>query len=293
MKVKRRYKLKRKYKMIIYLIIFTNIIIYINNNDIIMNFIVNNGEKYLSNKITDIKKYNTVVHEQISNVIKLEEPKQDNVFKVENKTDNKPIIYLYNTHQTERYKRDENDKFNPSILTATSYLNELLNDKNLPTIIEDKNVSNVLKENNWKYGSSYKVTRKFMQEAKNKNDSLIYMFDIHRDSGAHRLTTKCTESKCYAKILFVIGLENENYQENQKFAENLSKRLNNKIEGLSRGILQKEGKGVNGVYNQDFSSTTLLIEVGGENNYINEVYNTISVLSEVIADYIKEEKNEQ
>ena len=29
---------------------FTNIIIYINNNDIIMNFIVNNGEKYLSNK---------------------------------------------------------------------------------------------------------------------------------------------------------------------------------------------------------------------------------------------------
>ena len=39
--------------------------------------------------------------------------------------------------------------------------------------------------------------------------------------------------------------------------------LNENYKGISRGIYRKKGKGVNGVYNQDFSSYCFLIEVGG------------------------------
>ncbi len=53
--------------------------------------------------------------------------------------------------------------------------------------------------------------------------------------------------------------------------------------------MQKKGPKVNGVYNEDFSNRTLLIEVGGENNTIEEVYNSLDVLSEVLISFIKEE----
>ena len=44
---------------------------------------------------------------------------------------------------------------------------------------------------------------------------------------------------------------------------------------------------VNGIYNQDLSPNTLLIEVGGVDNTIEEVYNTIEALANVLNKYIK------
>ena len=200
-----------------------------------------------------------------------------------------PIVYLYNTHQTENYKKIDGTSFEPNIMIATDYLKEKISNSGINTIVEKRNISDVLLKNNWSYGSSYRVSRSFIESTINEYQSIKYLFDIHRDSGSHEYTTLCINNKCYAKILFLIGLENANYIENQEYAENLSKRLNNKVNGISKGILQKQGPKVNGVYNEDFSNRTILIEVGGENNTIDEVYNTIDVLSEVIIDYIKEE----
>ena len=64
--------------------------------------------------------------------------------------------------------------------------------------------------------------------------------------------------------------------------------MNNNYKGLSRGILKKEGINVNGIYNQDFSSNCLLIEVGGIDNTIEEVYNTMDAISNTLSKYIKE-----
>jgi len=54
--------------------------------------------------------------------------------------------------------------------------------------------------------------------------------------------------------------------------------------------MKKSGKGVNGVYNQDFSPDAILIEVGGQYNNISEVNNTLKVLAKILANYIKEEE---
>ena len=67
--------------------------------------------------------------------------------------------------------------------------------------------------------------------------------------------------------------------------------INAKIPGLSKGIYKKEGEGVNGVYNQDFSNRTILIEVGGPENTIDEVYETLLVLSEVLTEVINNDQN--
>ena len=40
------------------------------------------------------------------------------------------------------------------------------------------------------------------------------------------------------------------------------------------------------MYNQDFSSNCILIEFGGNKNTIDEVYNTVIALGEIISNYI-------
>ena len=52
--------------------------------------------------------------------------------------------------------------------------------------------------------------------------------------------------------------------------------------------MNKSGKWVNGIYNQDFDENVFLIEVGGQYNNIEEVKNSIDVLAKVIFEYVKE-----
>ena len=102
-------------------------------------------------------------------------------------------------------------------------------------------------------------------------------------------TTVTINEKDYATILFIVGLENKNYQENLSFTEKINNKLNEKYPNLSKGIYKKEGEGVNGVYNQDFSPRTILVEMGGPENSIEEVLNTSLAFSDCFLEVIKDE----
>ena len=91
--------------------------------------------------------------------------------------------------------------------------------------------------------------------------------------------------------MFLVGLENPNYSGNLEFSTKISELVNAKVPGLSKGIYKKEGEGVNGVYNQDFSNRTILIEVGGPENTIDEVYETLLILNDVLTGVIKSDQN--
>ena len=207
---------------------------------------------------------------------------------------NNPIIYIYNSHQLENYNSENLDIYGitPNVLMASYILKEKLNSRGLSTIVEDVNLSEFLNLNNWDYASSYKASRIFMLDKKNKYSSLKYYIDIHRDSVSKEVTTTNINGKAYAKILFVIGLEHDNYKENLAFSEELNNLVNKYYNGLSRGISKKEGPGVDGIYNQDISPNTILIEVGGVGNNINEVLNTMEALSNILDYYINGDKNE-
>lgn len=199
-----------------------------------------------------------------------------------------PIIYLYNTHQGEEYNGDALSvhDITPTVMLAAYRLREELNKKGLNTIVETNPIAEVLRTNNWNYASSYKASKLLMEDAFSKNNTLQYFFDVHRDAIPYESSVINYNSKAYAKVLFVIGMDHDNYEENLALAEKISDGLNKKVPKLTRGIIKKGGKGVNGIYNQDFSSKTLLFEVGGQYNKVSEVTNTISVLAEVLKEII-------
>lgn len=225
---------------------------------------------------------------QVGSVKKEEPIKESLVFKEEEK----PIVYIYNTHQTENYKYEKISSYNIeySVMFASYILEEYLEHNGINTLVETNLISNILKKNNFTYADSYKASRMLLEKSFKENDSLKYFIDIHRDSIDYNSTTCDIDGKKYAKILFVIGKDNPNYQKNNEFATKLDERLKRISPCISRGIMQKSGTGVNGIYNQDFNPNTILIELGGKDNTIDEVNSTIKILSSVLTEYIKEDK---
>lgn len=200
-----------------------------------------------------------------------------------------PIIYLYNSHQLENYSSENLDVYGitPNVLMASYVLRENLNGLGLSTIVEEANMSEVLARNGWNYSYSYQASRSLMEEKKKSYSSLKYYIDIHRDSVGKNYSTIAIGDKNYAKVLFVIGTEHTNWQANNNLAIALDNLINKYYPGLSRGIMKKQGMNVNGIYNQDISPNCILIEVGAVENTIEEVYNTMSALADILNKYIK------
>jgi len=116
----------------------------------------------------------------------------------------------------------------------------------------------------------YNSIRPLVQEAIGQ-DQYDIVLDIHRDSAKANVTTLKVGEESYARFIFVIGAEHPNFRWNEQLAQNLSNQLNKLVPGISRGILVKEGKGVDGVYNQDLSKNLLNVELGGIDNNEQEI----------------------
>ena len=201
-----------------------------------------------------------------------------------------PLIYIYNSHQTEEYTPSNFVEYSvmPTVQMNNYILEEKLEEANYNTIVEEKNIKQVLNEHGWNYAGSYNASRIFLEEAKKTYPTLKYFIDVHRDSLPKERTTVTIDNKNFASILFLIGLENPNYSENLAFTEKINEKINEKYPTLSKGIYKKEGEGVNGVYNQDFSPFTILVEMGGPENTIDEILNTSLAFSECLIEVIDE-----
>ena len=201
-----------------------------------------------------------------------------------------PLIYIYNTHQAEEYETSTIIDYyiKPTVTISNYILEEIFNKNKLYTYVEESNIKEILNKNSWSYSYSYKATRTLLEQRKLEYPTLKYFIDIHRDSITKDKTTVIINNKSYAKILFLIGLENPNYQENLIFTEKLNNKINQKYPNLTKGIYKKGGPGVNGVYNQDFSKYLILVEMGGYQNTPIEVLNSSLALAECFMEVINE-----
>ena len=203
---------------------------------------------------------------------------------------NSPAIYIYQTHANEEYSYNKNNIYNiiPTVKTASYILSDELKKLGLNTLVERENTISILNSRKLPYKDSYKISRELMEKRSLENPNLKYFLDIHRDSVKKSITTTTINDIKYARIMFLLGLENKNYLENKKVITKLNDYINKNYPNLSRGIYEKQGKGVNGIYNQDYHKNVLLIEVGGYENTIDEVNNSLKVISETLYNYIQE-----
>ena len=284
--------MKKLFPVLIFLfgIIIGLINIEITNKDfinILVDYSLPKTKKELSYKLLTSKLIN--YKENTLNYLNknLRQKKAIPVIKEESKD---PLIYIYNTHQTEEYETSTilDYSIKPTVTITNYILEEIFNKNKLYTYVEESNIKEILNKNSWNYSYSYKATRILLEQRKQEYPTLKYFIDIHRDSITKDKTTIHINDKSYAKILFLIGLENPNYQENLSFTEKLNNLINQKYPNLSKGIYKKGGPGVNGVYNQDFSKYLILVEMGGYQNTPIEVLNSSLALAECFMEVINE-----
>ena len=252
----------------------------INSSDIKSSFLDKNNIANIISGLQDDNKDNKNDNEEVNN------SSSDNLKEVANSQ--KPVVYIYSTHDTEGYASSYFNIYNikPDVKIASYYLQEKLNDLGLKTIVEKRVIKDVLTKNGWVYKNSYKASRIYLEDTYKNNNSLKFFIDLHRDSSLKSKTTTSIDGKNYARVMFIVGLEHDNYNANLKVATDINNLIKEKYPNLTRGIYKKSGPGVNGIYNQDFNSNCILSELGGQYNTILAVSNTIEVLAKILYDYI-------
>ena len=298
---KRRKHKKLKFKFLLFLLLFILSIyksfryllksnIKIDNKEFVELLLANNIEE---NKITkfigSINKNYKPVNLLSTNYYELVDTKKKKVNVNSNSNSNSlPLIYIYNSHQTEEYLPSNfiESEIKPTVMMADYIMEDIFNKNNFNTIVEERSIKQKLNENNWKYYKSYDASRIYIDDTKTNNPSIKYFIDVHRDSLKRDKTTVEINGKSYAKTIFLIGLENANYNENLEFTTKINDKLNEKYPNLSKGIYKKGGEGVNGVYNQDNSKYTILLEIGGPENNTTEVLNSTLAFADCFMEVI-------
>ncbi len=266
-----------------------------NNNSIVLNIKKKlSSPKYMIynglNKSINKEDLSVFSHEVIDN-FSYDDSKSEYVIDPNPINIDKPIVYLYNTHQLEEYNLESVYDYSvkPNVLIASYILKEKLNDKGIKTIVETNNIKEYLNNNNLSYNMSYHASEYFARLRTIENPSIKYLIDIHRDSAKYNTTYINIDGIPYAKVMLLTGFEHTKKENNIGFAEKLNNLIDELYPGLSRGVIINDSEPVNGVYNQNLSGKSVLIEVGGVDNKLEEVNNTMEALSNVIKKYIEGE----
>ena len=179
----------------------------------------------------------------------------------------------------------------PNVMIASYVMREKLKENGISSVVETRNVKDYLTENKLSYNRSYLATENFARDMLKTYPSIKYLIDIHRDSVNSSATYLELDGKSYARVLLVVGLEHTKAENNVGFAEKLDEIIKEKYPGLSRGVLKKVGtsSSTSSIYNQNLDGKSVLIEIGGVDSKIEEVYNTVDALSKCLSELIEEE----
>jgi len=213
-----------------------------------------------------------------------------------------PLVYIYQTHNLESFSpeyktNDANQDFDETknITLVGQRLSQSLKKKGINSVHDETNIMQILKEKSLPYNDSYKVSREPLENALVNNKTIKMVFDIHRDSQKRSVTTINLDGKDYPRIAFIVSRLSANYEENIKFAKLLQNKIEDKYPQLSRGVFVKNNPSNQTTYNQDLFGNSVLLEIGGPENTLDEEYRTVDVLSEIIkeiiSDWTEQQKN--
>lgn len=207
-------------------------------------------------------------------------------------TEGRKVVHIIHSHNTESFLPElETNKPNEAfhkkinITLVGEKLSQELEKRGIGVEVEERDVQAGVVDRGWQYSQSYDASRDLIKEAMANNDDLKFFFDLHRDTLPKERTTVTINGVKYARTVFVIGGRHKNYDENLQLAKELHNSLEEKYPGLSRGVILKDTPGSNGIYNQDLSANSILIEMGGLYNTLDETYKTAEAVADVFSQH--------
>ncbi len=198
-----------------------------------------------------------------------------------------PLIYIYSSHDTEEYDSTLLETYNIKYnVTIGGYiLSDYLADYGIPSYVETESMVDYLNANGLNYNHSYYASAHYIEQRLAEYPSIKMIIDLHRDAIPRSASVVTIDGKPCAKVIFIVAILYDGYEKNVELAEKVNAAL---PAGLSRGLSKGNGWGANGVFNQNMKDGALLIEIGGQENTIEEVANTLEYVAKALFEVVKE-----
>lgn len=198
-------------------------------------------------------------------------------------------ILIYHTHGSENFADSRNGKKEDTIVGVGSYLTQILEEQYGIAVYHDETAYDMIDgvlDRSKAYENAYASVTKILEE----NPSIEVVIDLHRD-GVNEETHLVTEvnGKKTAKIMFLNGLSRSNMNGEIEYLYNPNK-LTNLAFSFQMYLTGKQyyGDYVRKIYvrslryNLHLLPRTALIEVGAQNNTLEEEKNAMEPLAAIL-----------
>jgi len=197
----------------------------------------------------------------------------------------KPVVIIYHTHATESYQPVSDGNFHSlkeagTVREVGDVLTAALEAKGIQ-VIHDKTI-----HDSPSYNESYTRSLETVQKLMAKYTSAKIIIDLHRDAASYSGNvgkTVAINKQTVAKYNLVVGSGNANVEALKVFAN----KVNNKAEALYPGfggnIIEKQHR-----FNEYVSDYDLLLEIGNNQNTIDQAKLTGKYFADVLAAVIKD-----
>ena len=207
-----------------------------------------------------------------------------------------PRVFIYHTHATESYLASNTDTtkstFNTDETKNVVGVGDVIETELVKTygisVIHDKTLHNLLD-----YDASYKKSAVTLDKYLKEFGDFDLIIDLHRDganvNNKNAITTKIG-GQDVAKIMFVVTKGNPRYAKQKVLVDSMIGISNKLFPGF---LHDKQITVVNhGIdfYNQNRSDNAVLVEVGNNNNTVDQVKNTGKYLSRIFAEQLNGKK---
>lgn len=212
------------------------------------------------------------------------------------KKSSEPQIYIFHTHgASERFIDSKPGDRSESVVGVGTYLTEILQKKYGYQVIHDETeydrINGKIDRN-----KAYNKAAKGLKNTLKKYPSIQVVIDLHRDgvgNKVHRLTK--VNGKRTAQLMFFNGLsrnrkgeikylKNDNLQANLSFSLQMKLKCMELYPNLAKPVYLKSYR-----YNLHMRKRSLLIELGNENNTLQEAKNAMEPLAKVLNQVLSED----
>lgn len=204
-----------------------------------------------------------------------------------------PQILIFHTHGSESYADSESGKQSDTVVGVGEQLKKELEKQGF-SVYHDK-TSYDIKNGQLDRSKAYYYAAQGIEALLKKYPQIQVVIDLHRDGVASgtRLVTK-VDGKKTAQIMFFNGmsrtatngeisyLKNPNKLWNLAFSMQLQKKAYEKYPGFTRKVYVKGYR-----YNLHYRKRSLLVEVGAQTNTVEEAYNAMKPLANLLSSVLK------
>lgn len=200
-----------------------------------------------------------------------------------------PQILIYHTHSQEAFVDSTPGDVSQTIVGAGEYLTQILTEQYGYQVLHHTGQYDVDENGNLDRDPAYNRALPVLEQILAENPSIQVIIDLHRDGVADNvhLVTE-VDGKQVARVMFfngtcrdeagdIEGMVNPYREDNLAFSLQMALLMKAQYNDMFRVVYLKQSR-----YNQHLLGRSALIEVGAQTNTVEEIYNAIPYVAEVI-----------